>query len=155
MIFFSFCDFFAKDHPFVSFIALKIIYFFHFFFFFFSFLIFICDSFIVGCFFDFYNGYEAQQQQSVRVCQWPRTGRWRFYQVVSSDADVWLLGLSVPCVMFLFSFHEFQGEKKNQCLLCNLVHSQGFSCYTSILKHQLNLGVSEFYDTVTFVHNKL
>ena len=31
---------------------------------------------------------------------------------MSSDADVWLLGLSVPCVMFLFSFHEFQGEKK-------------------------------------------
>ena len=31
-IFFSLCDFFAKDHPFVSFIALKIIYFFHYFF---------------------------------------------------------------------------------------------------------------------------
>ena len=112
MIFFSLCDFFAKDHPFVSFIALKIIYFFHFFFFFFSFLIFKSDSFIVGSFLDFYNGYEAQYQQSVRVCQWPRTGWWRFYQVVSSDADVWLLGLSVPCVMFLFSFHEFQGGKK-------------------------------------------
>ena len=32
--------------------------------------------------------------------------------VVSSDADVWLLDLSVPCVIFLFSFHEFQDEKK-------------------------------------------
>ena len=31
---------------------------------------------------------------------------------MSSDADVWLLGLSVLCVMFLFSFHGFQGEKK-------------------------------------------
>ena len=29
MIFFSLCDFFANDHPFVSFIARKIIYFFH------------------------------------------------------------------------------------------------------------------------------
>ena len=64
--FFSLCDFFAKDHPFVSFIALKIIYFFRcfflFFFIFFIFFIFKSDSFVVECFWDFYNGYEGQYQ---------------------------------------------------------------------------------------------
>ena len=71
------------------------------------------------------------------VCQWPRTSWWKFCEIASSDADVWLLALSVSCVMFLFSYHELRG-KKLVCLPCNLVHSQGFSCYRSILKHQLN-----------------
>ena len=30
---------------------------------------------------------------------------------MSSNANVWLLALSIPCAMFCFSFHEFQGEK--------------------------------------------
>ena len=61
----------------------------------------------------------------------------------------------IDSLCYVLFFISWVSRGKISCLACNLVHSQGFSCYRSILKHQLNLGVSEFYDTVTFVHKKL
>ena len=66
-------NFFAKDQPFVSFITLKIIYFFHFFFFF----LIKSDPFIVEFFEIFIMGMKPSTSR-VCVCPWPRTGWWRF-----------------------------------------------------------------------------
>ena len=116
--FFFLCDFFAKDHPFVSFIALKIIYFFLCFFFFYLFLnlihllLYVFEIFMMG-----------MKSSTSRVCvcvngQGLAGGDFvRLCHLMPMFGDVWLLGLSVPCVIFLFSFHEFQGEKKISCFL--------------------------------------
>ena len=45
---------------------------------------------------------------------------------------------SIGSMCYVFVFISWGKGEKLECLLCNLVHSQGFSCYRSILKHQLN-----------------